>query len=360
MNRLTLNREEVVSSLILVVIWMSDVSAAPWKNGNEGLEARQHTDNEGLEQERAWVGLILSKALLRDCGAFVGRLVEVVEPEHQAKTVDRRRLSYAKVTISVEEWLYGERQHYADVLQLEQVPVVSGLMYGSEYRGAVWRDVQVKVGKKLLVFFHPKASQAAEMQTTIDRYDLVVSKETLFPAIRDTLSRHTQLTQDPDQVLGATNWLNTDQYKVLSGYLVYHLWATAGHDHLDSAAIVLSQLMGDERIQQSGWWLLEMPLVRVMSDGETRLSDAARTQAMQNLVKAGCSQNTALAKSALRVMTLLSEVGHLDLEPFLTEGCRQKLENNYRQLVQSEFEKKRRAKFEAQLGLNGNSRPPRR
>jgi hypothetical protein len=349
-----MNKDRLPLALILVLIGMSIGSPAPCK-GSSRERGRQQSGNVVSEQERnygAWVGSYLARGFLRNCGAFIGSVQDVVDPdEQQARGVDRRSLSYTKVTVVVEEWLYGDRRHYADVLQLEQVPVVRGLVYGSEYRGAVWRDVQIEVGTRLLLLFYPKASQDAEMQTSIDRYGLVVSQETLFPAIKDTLSRHTQLKEDPDQLLNATNWLNADKYQVFGGYLVYHLWATAGRDHLDSAAIALSQLMSDKRIPESGRWLLEMPLVRVLSDRENSMSEAARTQAMEQLVTAGCSQSAPLAKSALRVLTLLGEVGVLDLKPFLTQARRQMLRSNYQQLVHSEFEKERRAKFESQLSI---------
>jgi hypothetical protein len=96
----------------------------------------------------------------------------------------------------------------------------------------------------------------------------------------------------------------------------------------------------------------EMPLVRVLADRENSLLPSVRAQVMERLVNAGCSQNIPLAKSALRVLTLLGEAGHLDLKSFMTGDSQQRLRSNYVVLVQSEFEKGRRAPIERQLGLS--------
>src|SRR5919205_1309203 len=185
-HRIGMDEEKIMDSkksfllLIILLIGSPLAFATSWKSENR-KHGRQPISSQASEQEKgygAWVGFTMSRALLRDCEVFIGRLQDVVAPdEEQARTVDRRSLSYPKVTVAVEEWLYGNQQHYADVLQLEQVPLVRGPMYGSEYRGAVWRDVEVKMGARVLVFFYPKSSPDTKVQKAIDRYSLVISKE---------------------------------------------------------------------------------------------------------------------------------------------------------------------------------------
>jgi hypothetical protein len=343
------------SLLIILLIAGPAVLAASWNGESHERDRQLQARNEASEQDKgygAWVGATLSRVLLRDSAALVGRLQAVVGPdEEQAQPVDPRLQSYSEVTVAIEEWLYGDQQQYANVLHLEQVPVYRGVGYGSQYRGAVWRDVDLNTDSRVLVFFYPKSSPEAKVRMSIDRYGLVVSKEWLFPAIKETLRRHTQLAKDPDRILDAPNWLNDDKYNVVGGYLVNYLWVAAAHDHPDSTAIALSRLMGNNHLVESQWRMLEMPLVGVLAGHYISLSPSVRGQVMEMLVNAGCSEDSNLAKSALRVLTLLGEAGQLDLRSFLIGDNRQKLSKNYMALVQSEFEKDRRATIERQLGL---------
>ena len=344
------------SSLFLIILLLGSEFTVAVSWGHEDQErGLQQASGLAPEQQKnygAWLGFTMSRVLLKDSRAFIGRLEEVVAPEEQhPQAVDRRKLYYPRLTVAVEDWLYGDHQHYADTLKLEHVPVVRGLLYGSEHPGAVWRDVELNVGSRLLIFFYPKSSPSNETQETIDEYGLVVSAEPFFQAVKDMLDRHLQLAREPDQIQSAPNWLTEDKHGVLSGYLIGHFWSSAAQGHQDSTAIALSGLIGNSHLQESGWRMLERSLVRILADSDNPLSPGARAQVMRSLVNAGCSEDPGLAKSALRVLTLLGEAGHLDLTSFVTEGTQQRLRSNYQTLVQAEFEKGRRIPIEKQLGM---------
>ena len=63
-------------------------------------------------------------------------------------------------------------------------------VYGSEFRGAVWRDVDFKVGGQLLIVFYPNSSGDQQSLARVDKYCLVVSNTQLFPSIRNVVSKH--------------------------------------------------------------------------------------------------------------------------------------------------------------------------
>jgi len=226
-------------------------------------------------------------------------------------------------------------------------------VYGSEYRGAVWRDVDFKVGRKLLIAFYPTSLGDRQTLTTVDKYCLVVSDTRLFPSIRNAVSKHVLYQSNAEEILDAPKLLDSQTDSVFLGYLFYSLRVTGGlRDHTDIDAIVLSQLIGDNHISEGGWRFLEAPLIRAMSNADYPVSEATSSRVTETLVTAGCSENLSLARSALLVLMTLSETNRIDMKPFLTQRRRQKLLNNYKALLNS-MDVQGQAAFESQINLEG-------
>jgi hypothetical protein len=288
--------------------------------------------NPGYE---AWVGERLGRCLVDKCMVIIGTLQQAVRPEGGAESLNPLDLSYSGVTLTVDEWLIGEPQHWKPELELDKVPVKMGAVYGSESRGYVWQNVDFKVGGKLLVVFYPNNPGDQQSLTRVDKYGLVVSDARLFPSIRNIVAKHILYQTNADEILDAPKLLNQQTDNIFSGYLVSylrvsHLRVMEGYDHADADVIVLSQLIGNKRFSEAGWFLFEASLLRTMLNADFPVSEATSGKVTETLVNAGCSDNLAMAKSAIRVLAKLTGANQVDLKPFLTETRRQKLLNNYK------------------------------
>ena len=73
---------------------------------------------------------------------------------------------------------------------------------------------------------------------------------------------------------------------------------------------------------------------------------------MERLINAGCSDNLAIAKSAIRVLANLTGANQVDLKPFLTEPRRQKLLKNYKTLLNL-MDVQNQATFESLISPGG-------
>ena len=326
-----------------------------------GYELNKQTQGEAVSVQdinyESRVGWILAGCLIRGCSIFIGTVREVVRPEQQAKSADLNSSSYSKVSMRIDKWVYGEPQQWEHYVQLDQVPIELSAGRAVLHQGDVWRDVKLEVGKRLLVAFSPATTigrENHEASNRIDRYGLVVSNEKLFPVIQATVSNHSRYAHKPEELLDAPDLLNARIDYILSGYLVYYFWAKGGNENTDIEAAVISQLIGNSHVPEGYWRFLEAPLVRAMTNNDSPVSEATRNQVTNSLIAAGCSGNSGLARSALRVLILVTDSGNIDVEPFLTEERRRKLIRNYKALITAEAVENKQATLESQLGLKSN------
>jgi hypothetical protein len=302
----------------------------------------------------SWVGWTLGSCLISDYSVFIGTVRELSGPDQQpTKSAGPKSLFYSRVRIKVDEWLYGEPQQSRPVLKLDHVPFITGPVINSESPESRWREVELRVGSQLLIAFDPKKTKSQEPLKEIDRYSLAVSNTGLIGTIRATLANHARYVKNPDEMLDAPKILDTQSNRVFAGYLMSYLRGK-GEEHTDTAAIVLSQLIGNSHFPEEAWRLFEAPLIRAMSNNNYPVSEAARHQVTQVLVTSSCGDKAALAKITLRILVILSDSNDVNVKPFLTQSCREKIIKNYRDLILPGSVDKGQSAFESQLGLRSN------
>jgi len=160
--------------------------------------------------------------------------------------------------------------------------------------------------------------------------------------------------KNPDEILDAPRLLDAQSNRVFSGYLLNFFRPKAGEDHSDTIAIVLSQLMGNIHFSEEAWHLFEAPLIDAMSNRNYPVSEVARNQVTRSLVTLGCSDTAAMARSALKVLVILSDSNDVNIRPFLVKGRRARLVRNYRELLSPGSVDKGQAAFESQLSPKSN------
>lgn len=319
------------------------------RSAQSGSDLSQHSPNYD-----SWVGWTLGGCLLGNCSVFIGTVQELSGPNQQHTAAEEpRSLFYSKVRVSVDEWLYGEPEQSRPLLKLDRVPFIRGPVVHSESPESRWKDVELRVGSKLLIAFDPTKTKSREPLKEIDRYSLAVSNTALFDTIRATLANHARYVKNPDEMSDAPRILDAQSNRIFGSYLMSYVRGR-GEDHTDTAAIVLSQLVGNEHFPEEAWRLFEAPLIRAMSNSDYPVSDATRNQVTQALVASSCSDKAALAKSALRVLVILSGSNDVNIKPLLTQGCREKIIKNYRDLILPDTADKGQSAFESQLGLRSN------
>jgi len=329
-------------------------------NTRGGYELNKQTQGEAVSVQdinyESRVGWILAGCLIRGCSIFVGTVREVVGPEQQAKSADLNSSSYSKVSMRIDKWVYGEPQQWEHYVQLDQVPIELSAGRAVLHQGDVWRDVRLEVGKRLLVVFPlpPPLTENHEALNRIDRYGLVVSNEKLFPVIQATVTNHSRYAHKPEEMVDVPDLLNARNDYIFSGYLVSYFWAKGGNENTDIEAAVISQLIGNSHVPEGYWRFLEAPLVRAMTDNDSPVSEATRNQVTNSLIAAGCSENSGLARSGLRILIVVTDSGNIDVKPFLTEKQRRKLIRNYKALITADAVENKQATLESQLGLKSN------
>jgi len=344
----------VIMTCLLLSIAFRNSAAISSSNALErGKADRDYVFSDRNVVYESRVGWNLARCLIAGCSIFTGAVQEIVEPEQPAKSADPTT-PYLKVTVTVDEWLYGEPQQRERQVQLDKVPIELRQGPALTSQGDVWRNVKLEVGKRLLVVFFPTTPDGKEKRDSlskVDRYGLVVSDEELFSAIQGTVANHTRYVTKPEDMLDAPSLLNARSDNVFSSYLVYYFRVKGGYKNTDTEATVVSQLIGNSHVAEEHLRFLEGPLVLAMTNSDLPVSEVTRSQVTDRLIAAGCSENATLARSALRVLVSLSDSGDINIKPFLTENQRQKLIKNYKALITPDAVENKQATLESQLGL---------
>lgn len=299
------------------------------------------------------IGWHLARCLIGGHSVFIGTVQEIIEPEREAELKEPPSSPSSKIIVIVDEWIWGQPPQGGPQILLDQVPVVTphGLVSAHRDDDFIWKDAHVEVGKRLLIVFSPaKSPEKTEVLNKIDRYGLVLSDESFFPAIQFTMAAHARYTNNPDNMSDALTVINSRSDKVFSGYLVSYLRVRAGENPNTDAAII-SQLIGNPHIHQALWRFLEPPLVRAMTEAELPLSETIRWQVMERLVEASCSTNAMFAETALKALVRLSEKQKFDISTFLTGDQQQKIIRNYKSLIPAKSISEGQGVFESHLGI---------
>jgi hypothetical protein len=345
----------LIMTCLLLSIAFSNSAAISSSNGlaqGKGDRGFVFSDRDVVYESR--VGWNLARCLIAGCSIFTGAVQEIVEPELQVKSADPTT-PYLKVSVTVDEWLYGEPQQLERQVHLDKVPIEIRHGPALTSQGDVWRNVKLEVGKRLLVVFFPATPDGNEKRDSlskVDRYGLVISDEKLFSSIRDTVANHIRYATKPEDLLDAPSLLNAHSDNVFSSYLVYYFRVKGGYENTDTEATVVSQLIGNSHVAEEHLRLLEGPLVLAMTNSDAPVSEVTHSQVTDRLIAAGCSENATLASSALRVLVSLSDSGNINIKPFLSETQRKKLIKNYKALISPDAVENKQARFESQLGLS--------
>jgi hypothetical protein len=342
---------KIKTVLVISLILSASYSASGTFPVDKKAGGGDQSDN-GLSQPPpnydSWVGWTLGSCLIGDCSVLIGTVRELRSPA--PASAEPRSLFYPTVRISVDEWLYGEPPQARAVLTLNRVPFVSGPVVNSESPESRWRGVELRVGSKLLIAFDLAKAKERNPLKEIDRYSLAVSDSALIGTIRTTLGHHARYVKNPDEMADAPKILAEQSNRVFAAYLMSYLRAK-GEEHTDTTALVLSQLVGDRHFPEEARRSFEAPLIRAMSNDSSPVSEATRNQVTQALVTLSCSDEAALARNALRVLVILSDGNAVNVRPWLTQDCREKIIKNYKELIAQGSVAKGQSAFESQLGL---------
>jgi hypothetical protein len=342
----------IVMCLLLAVIFSGPVVVT---TGNALELGKRDQNNDFSAQDANYdskVGWYLARSLIGGSSIFIGTIQDVAGPKLQPKLAEPTNPSFSRISVTVDEWLFGEPVQWKPQILLDRVPIVIRQGKSLAHRDEAWKNVNLEVGKQLLIaFFPPKSLEKTEALDKVDRYGLVVSNEALFPAIRATVINHARYENKPEDMLDAPALLEKQSDNVFSGYLVGYFWTKSGDENTDTEAAMISQLIGNRRIPEAHWRLLEGPLVRAMANDEWPPSEGIRNQVTDRLVGAGSSGNEVLARSALRILIMLSEGRKVDIQRFLIGDRRQKLIRNYRLLIPSGSVERGQEAFESQLDI---------
>ena len=317
------------------------VSIATSAEGQPHIRPREASDYEYR------IGRRLADAVIRDASIVVGTVRQVVGPDgNRSPDLNERALSYEKITLGVDEWLTGQPKAALPEIELKRVPLVMGIQYGSQWKGAPWERVNLKVGARLLIAFIPENRQA-ENFSEIDNYTLVISDPSLFPAIREALMWHQRYRQNPKEVLNASDILDSGQHSVFVGYLVAYLWRGSSFGDPDADALALGRLLANPGFPEMSSFYAAQALGRLMFSQSRPLSEATRRLLTEELVVAGVSNRPTIAKSALGLLLRLADKNQLNMGPFLTAERRRKLTQTYQTTLASGNQ--RHPDFESQL-----------
>jgi len=292
-------------------------------------------------------GRRLADAVIRDASIVVGTVYQVVGPNgSRSPDLNERALSYEKVTLGIDEWLTSQPKAALPEIELKRVPLVMGIQYGSQWKGAPWERVNLKVGARLLIAFIPGDSQAENL-SEIGNYTLVISDPSLFPAIREALTLHRRYLQSPKEVLNASDNLTSARHSVFVGYFVAYLWRGGSFGDPDAEALALGRLLANPGFPEMSSFYAAQALGRLMFSQSRPLSEATRRLLTEELVVAGVSIRPTIAKSALGLLLRLADKKQLNMRPFLTAERRRKLTQTYQTTLASENQ--RHPDFESQL-----------
>jgi hypothetical protein len=330
--------------IILLVIAISLPCFAFNQAKNEGQE--NDSDKNSIEFE---YGKALAFSFRRGCSIFVGRIISVNEPvkNNEAETKSEKDSMqsptlYTKINLSVKEVLWGDDLKAANDVQLKRhYPYVNRLV-GDGWNP--WYNVDLQLGGKLLIVRYKEKVGDQE-------YGLIVSDESLFPSIRETISHHIRFIQTPDAALDAPKILSSQIRGVFGGYLV-HYFRTGGYANTANDVIVLSQLLGNKALPESSWYFIERALTLKLLKAQTEnsISETTRQNVIYSLIEKGCSNDPQLFKFAIRSLTSLREAD-IAIRFYMSEQQRKKLIENYKTLVATKQIVDSSSKLKAELGI---------
>lgn len=272
------------------------------------------------------IGEKIGSSFSNRCSSFIG----VIDDFHDQK-----------IDVIVQEQLWGDEVKEKKV-QLNYIPPRQNSRY---YGYSPWDYVEIQKGGKLFI-----SSCGNNVGSQI--YKIIVSKEELFPSIREVIAYNTRLEQNSSVLLEIPQLISTKDNFVFAGY-VSLLLRGGSPNNKENAAIVLSQLLGERNVPPVVWAYARIAMRQLLViKGEDALSPETHNLVIDRLVDIGSSNN----KSAEQVIILFLEVAaqnnNLNIKPFLNENKRRGLLRNYQNYITKNNSQNGRKEFEKQLIKN--------
>lgn len=321
------NLGRIVSAGLVIIVSDSIACSA----ASLGLQTYRRTVGASQAASAFSNGSALSDALLQRCPILLGTLQEVTPPQQPVKDQGRSR-SYSKVTIRVDEWLYAQPEKWAPIITLAQVPF-NARPTGTESWGYLWRNTRVSQNAKIIVAFPPNEVGLDKELTTVSHYKLVVSDESLFQPIRDTILDHMRCLRDPYEIQKIVEPSLLESNAILEGYVIRYLWSSGGRVNPDADAPAISRLIAESQISDGSKRVLEPSLIRSVSNPQQLLFITTRRQVVETLLKPACRDDLELAKRPVRALVLITVATGMDISEYVPSSCRQTLLRNYRYAV---------------------------
>lgn len=328
--------------VIATILLLGALPVMPQRNLISSTNGWPAGGNEDVSRRQFDIGSKLGRSLVEGCSIFFGTVRKVGQPVKE----DKYAVSHAEVLVAVDEWLWDKRIDLGPVIQLDQTSVPEKRRYSSEGRSA-WDGVEVRVGSQLLVALRKNP-------TELEKYGLIVSDVTLFPAIHNALTWHGYYLQNPNALLSAAEVVNGSSDSIFPVYLISYLWRGGSFGNRDNEALTLGRLLARSDLGESSSALIKLTLPRFMLSDSNPLSEATRRSLIEILVVVGGGENLKPAADAISVLVRLSDNQQLEMTPYLTPERTRKLSENYRALIQTGKIDKRQTAFESQL----NARKP--
>lgn len=332
---------------ILLVVFHGAILASTHVVENKLNQALSANSNILQQQQfRYEVGRKLGDALARGCFIFTGTVHEVVSPAASEDT--NSTISYATVGVNVDEVLWGEAPNSQAKVFLQKATPPTRNKYDAG-PWSTWRNVDLEVGKKLIVALWNKDVQKPVYNDKPDDIVLIVSDESLFPTIREVVAFHERNLQGRAGV-NAFEPLESGGDPIISGYLIAYLSRRAVSRDVNAEAMILSSLLNNSSLPEAGFFDVARELGIILSRGDDALTDATRNSVTEALVVAGASENIKLARNAITTLTRLTSDNRIDVSSFLNDERRRKLVKNYLSTTSSQ-RRNRNSMLERQLGI---------
>ncbi len=284
----------------------------------------QKDQAKAFSQYQFDVGYMLNVTLSSNCSIFIGTIQDVQEN---------------KINVLAQDFLSGDTNINNQVQLKYFRPRFQSL------NDSKWAFVDVQVGKKLLISSCGNGEQ--------QYFNLIVSKEELFPIIQNIIAFNKQLEQNKKLILEVPRIVNGEQTLIFAGYIVSVLRAFHNKEGTqEDTAVVLTQLLENPIIATNGAGLIAVTLRHlILRENERALSTSARNSAISRVIDVAVS-NSKNVPYAISLMVSLAESGKVNFGNYLNEEKRQRLVQNYQNLAPKNLSQKGKTEFEKQLMIN--------
>jgi hypothetical protein len=290
------------------------------------------------------IGNILGEGLARNYSIFVGRVASVNPASAVRQETSKDSV---EVLLIVTDWLWNKPQSDGSALRLQKFPTHQTTPWVTAAPSPDGKTITPVVGEELLVISKSRGETDSTGETIINNYLMVSDDQRVFPDARRVIADHARYLESSSEISPAE--LDT-KHLVFCGYLATYLWRAAKPERYNSDAIALSSLLQNEKIPSNGWIQIRMRLKAILIQTNFTLSQKSRAVVIENLVKAGSSENLILAQQGITLLLALSDSKRDDLRPYLDPNRAVAISRNYRTLTSTGAIKGTHRLFESQLG----------